>query len=244
MDPHQNLHFSCAQTKKFLKAAKPIAHSTTVVRDMHQRLGMLFNAIVEERNVRLACQEGCSFCCHLRVDAFAHEVLYAADFIRRTMSAAQIEGIVARSKAHTQKVLPMSLAQRMSSNNPCPLLMDGRCSAYGGRPTACRNHHATDVKTCEHFFESCDPDAHSSVDRPLYDNARAVWLGMAKAFAEEGYDGQIYDFGSAIGEALENPVTARRWRDRKRAFSSQALAKEQPTAETFAKDGPSDQRLS
>ena len=70
----------------------------------------------------------------------------------------------------------------------------------------------------------------------MYENTHAVWMGSTKAFEEEGYDGAIYDFGSAIGEALENSVTARRWRDKKRAFSSQALAKDQATAETFAKE--------
>jgi hypothetical protein len=33
-------------------------------------------------------------------------------------------------------------------------------------------------------------------------------------------------------------VTARRWRDKKRAFSSQALAKDAPTADTFANVQP------
>jgi hypothetical protein len=91
-------------------------------------------------------------------------------------------------------------------------------------------------KLCEHFFESGDPTAPTSHDRPLYENAHDVWMGVAKAYEEEGYDKQIYDFGSAIGEALVNSVTARRWRDKKRAFSSQALAKDQPAADTFAKD--------
>ena len=63
-------------------------------------------------------------------------------------------------------------------------------------------------------------------------------MGIAKAYEDEGYDCLIYDFGIAIGEALENSVTARRWRDKKRAFSSQALAKEQPTADTFANVPP------
>ena len=94
------------------------------------------------------------------------------------------------------------------------------------------------MKYCQQFFETSDPDTPASHDEPLYHNSRAVWDGITKAFAEEGYDGEMYDFGSAIGEALENPVTARRWRDKKRAFSSQVLAKAAPDANTFAKPPP------
>ena len=235
MDPDQNLHYSCLQTKKFFRSAKPPTQCQTVLGEMHKRLEMLSAAIIEERNVKLACKAGCSYCCHLRVDARAHEVIYAAEFIRRHLSAAQIEGIVARSKAHAKKMSAMTVLQQFTSNNACPLLVDGRCSAYGGRPISCRSHHATDVKYCQQFFETSDPDTPASHDEPLYHNSRAVWDGITKAFAEEGYDGEMYDFGSAIGEALENPVTARRWRDKKRAFSSQALAKDAPDANTFAK---------
>jgi len=238
MDPDQNLHYSCLQTKKFFRNAKPPTQCQTVLGEMHKRLEMLTHAIIEERNVKLACKSGCAFCCHLRVDARAHEVIYAAEYIRRNMSAAEIEGIVARSKAHAKKIGAMSILQQFTTNNACPLLVDGRCSAYGGRPITCRSHHATDVKYCQEFFETCDPDTPAARDEPLYENARAVWDGITKAFAEEGYDSEMYDFGSAIGEALENPVTGRRWRDKKRAFSSQALAKDPPDANTFAKPPP------
>jgi hypothetical protein len=235
MDPDQNLHFSYLQTKKFFRSAKPPTQCQTVLGEMHKRLEMLSEAIIEERKVKLACKAGCAFCCHLRVDARAHEVIYAAEFIRRNLSDAEIEGIVARSKAHAKKIGAMTVLEQFSTNNACPLLVDGRCSAYGGRPISCRSHHATELKYCQQFFETCDPNTPASHDEPLYHNSRAVWDGITKAFAEEGYDSEMYDFGSALGEALENPVTARRWRDKKRAFSSQVLAKAPPDENTFAK---------
>jgi Fe-S-cluster containining protein len=237
MDPRQNLQASQAQTRKLLKAAKPPTQCAAVVGEIHKRLEVLREVVMESREVKLDCKAGCAFCCHLRVDAYAHEILYAAEFIRRNLSAAEIDGILARSKSHATKVGAMSLAQQMSSNNACPLLIDGRCGAYGGRPISCRNHHSTNVKSCEHLFESCDPSTPASHDEPLFWNTRSVLLGMAQGFADEGYDSAVYDFGSAIGEALENPVTARRWRDKKRAFSSQALAKDQPTAEALGLGG-------
>jgi Fe-S-cluster containining protein len=235
MDQNENFHFARAQTKKFFKLSKPPTHCTTVLAELHKRLAMLSDVIVKERNVKLACQAGCSYCCHLRVDAYAHEVLFAADFIRRNLSTVEIDAIIAKSKAHAGKVRAMTLLQQMSSNNACPLLVDNRCSAYGGRPISCRSHHATNVNFCAQFFESCNPLTPSSQDSTLYEDTRAVWTGIAEAYAEEGYDSLVYDFGSAIGEALENPATARRWRDKKRAFSSEVLAKDPPTDETFAK---------
>jgi len=108
---------------------------------------------------------------------------------------------------------------------------------------SCRCHHATNLAFCQQFFQTSDPFTPSSQEPVLFENTRAVWMGVAKAYADEGYDSAIYDFGSAIGEALENSATARRWRDKKRAFSAQALAKDPPTEETFRKKQPTAERL-
>ena len=38
---------------------------------------------IERKGLKLACREGCSLCCSLRVDVFAHEVFLVARHIRK-----------------------------------------------------------------------------------------------------------------------------------------------------------------
>lgn len=46
----------------------------------------------------------------------------------------------------------------------------------------------------------------------------AVMLGIDQAVAEAGFDGQAYDFGSALHEALTDSMGAIRWMRREPAF--------------------------
>jgi len=51
------------------------------------RLG---EGIIEKKGVKLACRAGCSLCCSLRVDVFAHEVFLIAHYIWTHFSAAEL----------------------------------------------------------------------------------------------------------------------------------------------------------
>jgi len=50
-------------------------------------------------------------------------------------------------------------------------------------------------------------------------------MGLKKGFDAAGYDPNTYDFGSCIGDALQDGVHARRWRQKKKAFVH-SIAKE------------------
>jgi Fe-S-cluster containining protein len=168
----------------------------------------------------------------LKVDAQAHEVLYAADYIRLRLST-EVEKIIFRSRAHLNRIKPMSLEEQLSTNNQCPLLVDGRCSIYDVRPISCRKHHATNVRLCEDSFNNGDPNLPGSENEELKMFGSVLWMGVKMGFRDAGYDSETYDFGSAIGEALANPVAARRWRDKKRAFSIEVRAKDSEMASSL-----------
>ncbi len=230
MNPREVFEAFYAAARGVLRKAKGADRYAAVLREAHECSNEISEGIVEARGVKLACREGCSFCCHIKVDAHAHEVLYAADSLRRNLSAAQIEGIVARSRAHAEKIGPMSLQQQMTTNNQCPLLVDGRCIGYEARPLACRRHHATDVKLCEEIYDKADPSLPGSQDEELKLYGAIYWMAVKKVFLDEGFDPETYDFGSAIGEALANPAAGRRWRDGKRAFPGWARVKDSERA--------------
>ena len=103
--------------------------------------------------VKLACREGCSLCCWLRVDVFAHEVFLIAHHIRAQFSAGEISELLVRLAAHSSQVTPLTPFEHATRNIPCPLLRDGRCSIYSVRPHSCRRHHSLDFAACQFTFD-------------------------------------------------------------------------------------------
>jgi Fe-S-cluster containining protein len=99
----------------------------------------------------VACKAGCNYCCHSRPVATMPEILYLFDGIQKTFSRPEIEGLIQRieefeiagSKAKFQRTTPM----------PCPLLVNGLCSAYEYRPILCRMMASTDANLCRAIVE-------------------------------------------------------------------------------------------
>src|SRR5262245_41107697 len=100
--------------------------------------------IIEQRRLTLACREGCSLCCWLRIDVFAHEVFLLAHHIRSHFTADELANLMARLAAHAEEITPLTPFEHATRNVQCPLLIDGRCSVYAVRPHSCRRHHSQD----------------------------------------------------------------------------------------------------
>ena len=174
--------------------------------------------IAEGRTV-LACHEGCSLCCTLRVDVFAHEILLIAHHIRARFSPQTLSELLARLASHSERVLPLTPFEHAPRNVVCPLLRDGRCSIYEVRPLSCRRHHSTDYGACQFTYDHPTdlefPGAHElELFRTLTDAMRQT----AGVYAEYGFDITIYELGTALAEALSSPVGWERWHAGQLAF--------------------------
>jgi Fe-S-cluster containining protein len=185
----------------------------TVVDDLNTTL-------IELKDVHLACRAGCSICCSLRIDVFAHEVFLLARFIRRHYSAEEIQALQERLAAHEAKVLPLSVFEHATRNIPCPVLLsDGRCGAYEARPQSCRRHHSQDLATCQYTYDHPDdlesPSAH---DRGLYRALTGAMQLNVDAYFDLGFDCTIYELGTALAEALRDPAAWDRWVAKEQAF--------------------------
>ena len=174
---------------------------------------------IRERDVQLACREGCSVCCSLRVDVLAHEVFLIADHIRREFSAQEMAALLLRLAAHAEKVLPLTPCEHATRNITCPLLQNDRCSIYAVRPHACRRHHSQDLSACQYTFDHPEdletPAAH---DRELFRALTEAMHGNIAAYAQLGFDPTIYELGTALHEALHDPAARQHWQDREEAF--------------------------
>ena len=92
----------------------------------HQRQ---IDTTFERALAAVECRKGCSFCCHLRVTATPLEVVRIAANIDHQRRSSVL------STAET--VAGLDARQRLVRSVPCPLLLEGACSAYEVRPLTC-----------------------------------------------------------------------------------------------------------
>jgi len=172
----------------------------------------------------VACRDGCAYCCSVPVDTQAHEVFFAADHILVNFSPVALARAIKRLARHRRRVAWLGADRRAVSRSPCPLLLKGSCSIYGGRPEACRTHHSRDAAVCA--ANQADPAVNLSKAYLPALRARmcAVRFGLDEAIEAAGYDERSYDFGSALHEALTNSLCLIRWMRRSPAFPDSCLA--------------------
>jgi len=171
----------------------------------------------------VACRAGCAHCCSTAVDVQAHEVFFAAEFIQNNFTPADLSSVIERTAFHRSQRQGLGANARSQLNSPCPLLRDGRCSIYAGRPEACRAHHSNNAAACAaHATDPSIPIAKNYIPA-LRARMFAVMLGMDEALESAGYDDRSYDFGSALHEALTNSLCLVRWMRRQPAFPESCL---------------------
>ncbi len=225
----------------FERTVAQLAPRLRRLRTPHQLMGTLrwgageldrayANAPAEAR-AAVACREGCASCCHVAVDVQAHEVLYAADHIQLHFSPQALSDALERLDAHRRRVAGFTGRDRDQSRQACALLRAGACSIYAGRPQPCRAHHTSDAAACEAHLT--DPAvAITGVYIPaLRARMFSVMLGVDEAIEAAGYDERAYDFGSALHEALTNPLCLDAWMHQRTTFPDNCLA-EPPSSES------------
>ena len=178
-----------------------------------------FDQITERAAVQVACHEGCSLCCSLRVDVFAHDVFLVVHHIRAHFRPAEISELLVRLAGHAARVSSLTPFEHATSNNPCPLLREGRCSVYAARPHSCRRHHSLDFAACQFTYDHpTDLEAPSAHDRPLYRALTEAMQQNIDAYSTAEFDHTIYELGTAVHEALTDPSCWERWRRHELAF--------------------------
>jgi Fe-S-cluster containining protein len=100
----------------------------------------------------IACAPGCDYCCHLRVDVFAHEALALLEHLRTRAAAAERARIEASIRANAARVDALTAAQHRAAGVACAFLRGGLCSAHEVRPSACATYHSLSRARCEQAF--------------------------------------------------------------------------------------------
>jgi Fe-S-cluster containining protein len=179
----------------------------------------LNEGVILQRGVQLACREGCGICCSLRVDVFAHEVFLLARHIRAHFAPDEINALLVRLDAHAEQVLRMTPAEHATTNLRCPMLENGRCTVYAARPHSCRRHHSQDLATCQYTYDHpTDLESPAAHDRELFRALTEAMQQNIDAYSEIGFDPTIYELGTALRDALDDPTSWERWCNHEQAF--------------------------
>jgi len=187
-------------------------------RSAYSALGC-FDEITEQAAVKVACHAGCSLCCSLRVDVFAHDVFLVVHHIRSHFRPEEIADLLVRLEEHASQVSLLTPFEHATSNHPCPLLREGCCSVYVARPHSCRRHHSLDFAACQFTYDHpTDLEAPSAHDRPLYRALTEAMQQNIDAYSTAEFDHTIYELGTAVHEALTDPSCWERWRRHELAF--------------------------
>lgn len=208
-----------AQLQHQLSQARTAAEVHAAFRAALAAYDRLNEDTLRQTGARLDCCAGCSICCSLRIEVYAHEVFLIADHLLATFSDEELFALEERLAAHSAQVLPLTPAEHATSNHVCPLLRDGLCSVYAVRPQTCRRHHSLDVTACQYAYDhpaDLDfPSAHQpEVFRALTDAMRQ----NTEAYAQLGFDTTIYELGTALEEALSDPESWSGWCEHMNAF--------------------------
>lgn len=208
-----------AEFERSGKRIKRVHDAGPALAASYARHDVLIQSAVERSAEPLACRAGCDYCCHYKVETRAAEVFAVARHMRSQWSAAQVADTHARITAHADKVLSVSEEEQLSLNLPCPLLVNHQCSVYDARPFRCRNFHSSSASSCEASFH--DPE-DMTVITPMIDQvaiaADAHTQGVEAAIQQVGADHRIYDFTSALKEALASDAAEKRYLKGKKAF--------------------------
>ena len=109
---------------------------------------MEFEAERVKREMKSPCRARCAWCCHQVVSATLFEaalILQSAEGYEASrwwpVVQKQADDFLAR-RPHTTEVA------WYKAQTPCALLLDGTCSMYSVRPTACRMHIANEGSDC------------------------------------------------------------------------------------------------
>lgn len=199
----------------------------SVLKTAHKGFDRAYDSSPASARAAVACRAGCGTCCHVPVGVQAHEVLLAAEYIKTHFSAEDFEAVLARLAAHRDAFAGRTMNERAALKNACALLREGSCSIYEARPEACRSHHSHNLAGCRSNLET-GIDTTDVLIPEIRARMFAVMLGIDQGVAEAGFDGQAYDFGSALHEALTDGMCALRWMQRQPAFPESCHEAGQP----------------
>ena len=191
----------------------------TATVNFYRRLDSTITGVSEHIEETIQCQQGCSYCCHFRVDVSANEVFAIVEHVCSTFTLDKLEKLADRAAKNKKKLDMLSQAKRIVTNIACPLLEDNACSIYAMRPSMCRKMHSTNVEACKHSYDNPEDKNVKNTEHPVLSAITMTMLTAAReGFSALGLDKTVYDLNEVLIAALSDKKYKKRWLNGKKAF--------------------------
>jgi Fe-S-cluster containining protein len=163
-----------------------------------------------QEGARVACQPRCDYCCHLRVEVFAHEAAALLHHLRTRASPSEAALIEQRIRANAERVDALTAAQHRSAGLACAFLRDGLCSAHDLRPSSCAAYHSLSRERCEYGFRHPADIGTARNARPALLDLQVFGTAQieatAAARADAGLGGEQAELHQALRALLDGDV--------------------------------------
>jgi Fe-S-cluster containining protein len=178
----------------------------TAISSLYQAIDELNFSLLElarRQNISVDCHRGCQWCCHQAVYANSFEIHYLSDYLKRTYGADELNKITILANTKNSTTQKLSENELLRYKEPCPLLRNGCCMAYEGRPMACRIYLSKSLATCYEFYQN--PQNEYSypqlLDFPLR-AGRMMNEGFIAAFKQIGLNNSEFRLEEGLSIAL------------------------------------------
>ena len=160
---------------------------------------------------RPACRRGCSACCHLHTVAYAPEVLAIVSLVNARFTPSERHSLLDRVRGHNAATLGMDAAARRLVRLPCPLLVEGDCSAHPARPVSCRGWNSLDASRCDHDLNAPQDETEAVLNFAQYVLNGQVAAGLSAGLFACGVEHRPLDLVRALEVALADESSHASW---------------------------------
>lgn len=212
---------STAQSEYQRSAAqlKGSKESAIALKKSYERYDNLIAKAFDEATTKPACKAGCAFCCYYKVEARAHEILLIKEYINKNFDTEKAAAVLEGVAANAAIIRTLTPEQHLTTNLQCALLENNQCSIYPVRPFRCRNFHSTDAQACEASFNNpANMEISTGMIEEVAIIADAHTQGFEAAAEQTGRDNRIYDFNTALLEAITDEQPLKRYQRGKKTF--------------------------
>lgn len=156
------------------------------------RLNESILALAERQNMKVACYNGCHWCCHQAVYANSYELHFLSEKIKMNTADEELLSLIDRTENKCVQTSKLTENEILKFKSPCPLLLNGSCFSYSSRPMACRIYLSTNLESCLEFYKNPENEANfpALIDFPL----------RAGRMMNEGFRAALKGFGVETAE--------------------------------------------
>lgn len=167
----------------------------------------------------IPCEVGCNFCCFIQVELSPPEVLILGDYVEQHFSETEKKELLAWSQRSIDLQAGKSKKKiaKIRKKLPCPLLKEGKCTAYSVRPLVCRAMHALDPGACEKALKNADLSSP-----PYYAHRQEIFFsisqGLLTGCRDVGCQSAPLELNRALLDYFTQPRPRERWLQGERIF--------------------------